>query len=92
MVTQPDHGDLAGQFAAHWGNSQFQQAKPYEDMTVAATEHELAISPYPCRKSPINFHVLGRAMSDRPYANAQSFKETYYSVARIDLAFILRRA
>ena len=92
MVTQPDHGDLAGQFAAHWGNSQLQQHEPYEDMVVAASEHELAISPYPCRESPINFHVLGRAMSDRPYANAQSFKETYCRAARTDLTVILGRA
>ena len=92
MVTQPDRGDLAGQFAAQWGNSQFQQPEPYEDMVVAASEHELAICPYPFRESPIDFHVQGRAMSNRPYENAQSFKETYYRVARIDLAFILRRA
>ena len=92
LVTQPDHGDLAGQFAAQWGNGQFQQAKPYEDMVVAASEHELAISPYPCRESPIDLHVLGRAMSDRLYENAQSFKETYYCAARTDLTFILSKA
>ena len=91
-MTQPDRGDLAGQFAAHWGNSQFQQAKPYEDMIVAATEHELAISPYPIRESPVDLHVLGRAMSDRLYENARSFKKTYYRAARTDLTFILSRA
>ena len=23
LISQNDHGDLAGQFAAHWGNEQF---------------------------------------------------------------------
>lgn len=257
LVTQPDHGDLAGQFAAHWGNSQFQRPEPYEDMVVAATahdngwweqdnrptidsekqspydfrslpytehttlyrrginraiddspyaglmvcmhgtglykqrygtdpslvrqpnnpeeaaavekfiqdqeliqqeirsqfardaryrhylpdayiwmnykllqvwdrlslmlcwrgasefalspaptsysdpetnlaikpvsEHELTVSPYPFRESPIEFHVLGRLLPDLPYENARVFKESYYRAPRIDLAFILRR-
>jgi hypothetical protein len=29
MITQNDHGDLAGQFAAHWGNDKFARLKPY---------------------------------------------------------------
>ena len=31
MITQNDHGDLAGQFAAHWGNQQF---APFETLPV----------------------------------------------------------
>ena len=30
MITQNDHGDLAGQFAAHWGNEEFARLKPYQ--------------------------------------------------------------
>ncbi len=34
MITQNDHGDLAGQFAAHWGNQQFARLKPYQSMVL----------------------------------------------------------
>jgi len=34
MITQNDHGDLAGQFAAHWGNEQFARLKPYQSMVL----------------------------------------------------------
>ena len=40
LVTQPDHADMSGQFAAHWGNSEFQEPEPLEDMIVAATAHD----------------------------------------------------
>ena len=40
MITQNDHGDLAGQFAAHWGNEQFARLKPYQSMVLAAEAHD----------------------------------------------------
>jgi hypothetical protein len=40
MITQNDHGDLAGQFAAHWGNEQFARLKPYHSMVLAAEAHD----------------------------------------------------
>jgi hypothetical protein len=40
MITQNDHGDLAGQFAAHWGNQQFAKLKPYQSMVLAAEAHD----------------------------------------------------
>ncbi|HTN73073.1 MAG TPA: DUF3891 family protein [Methylomirabilota bacterium] len=40
MITQNDHGDLAGQFAAHWGNDQFARLKPYPSMVLAAEAHD----------------------------------------------------
>ena len=40
MITQNDHGDLAGQFAAHWGNEQFARLKPYQSMVLAAETHD----------------------------------------------------
>ena len=40
MITQNDHGDLAGQFAAHWGNEQFAHLKPYQSMVLAAEAHD----------------------------------------------------
>ena len=36
LITQNDHGDLAGQFAAHWGNDKFARLDPYPSMVLAA--------------------------------------------------------
>lgn len=40
MISQNDHGDLAGQFAAHWGNHQFAKLAPYSSMVLAAETHD----------------------------------------------------
>lgn len=40
MITQNDHGDLAGQFAPHWGNEQFARLEPYQAMVLAAEAHD----------------------------------------------------
>lgn len=40
MITQNDHGDLAGQFAAHWGNDEFARLRPYQSMVLAAEAHD----------------------------------------------------
>jgi Protein of unknown function (DUF3891) len=40
LITQNDHGDLAGQFAAHWGNDHFDRLKPYQSMVLAAEAHD----------------------------------------------------
>ena len=40
LYMQNDHGDLAGQFAAHWGNDRFSQLKPRNSMVFAAEAHD----------------------------------------------------
>ena len=40
LITQNDHGDLAGQFAAHWGNDKFARLDPYPSMVLAAEAHD----------------------------------------------------
>jgi hypothetical protein len=40
LITQNDHGDLAGQFAAHWGNEKFARLHPYPSMVLAAEAHD----------------------------------------------------
>ena len=40
MISQNDHGDLAGQFAAHWGNDRFAKLEPYQSMVLAAETHD----------------------------------------------------
>ena len=40
MVTQNDHAQLSGLFAAHWGNDRFEKARPYAAMVRAAMFHD----------------------------------------------------
>ncbi len=40
LITQNDHADLAGQFAAHWGNDRFAPPHPRESMLLAAESHD----------------------------------------------------
>jgi hypothetical protein len=40
LISQNDHGDLAGQFAAHWGNDRFAKLEPYQSMVLAAETHD----------------------------------------------------
>jgi hypothetical protein len=40
LYAQNDHGDLAGQFAAHWGNDKFAPLKPRDSMVFAAEAHD----------------------------------------------------
>lgn len=40
LITQNDHADLAGQFAAHWGNDRFARLHPYPSMVLAAESHD----------------------------------------------------
>jgi hypothetical protein len=40
LYAQNDHGDLAGQFAAHWGNETFSPLKPRDSMVLVAEAHD----------------------------------------------------
>jgi hypothetical protein len=40
LYAQNDHGDLAGQFAAHWGNENFSPLKPQNSMVLVAEAHD----------------------------------------------------
>ena len=40
LVLQIDHTRIAGWFAAHWGNDDFEPLKPYESMVLATQEHD----------------------------------------------------
>jgi hypothetical protein len=40
MITQDDHAQLSGQFAAHWGNDEFERPRPYLPMVRAAMFHD----------------------------------------------------
>lgn len=40
FITQPDHAELAGEFAEHWGNDTFERPEPYAAMVLAADNHD----------------------------------------------------
>ena len=40
MITQNDHAQLSGLFAAHWGNTQFEKPRPYGSLVRAAMFHD----------------------------------------------------
>ncbi len=40
MITQNDHAQLAGLFAAHWGNAEFEKPQPFMSMVRAAMFHD----------------------------------------------------
>ncbi len=40
LILQVDHSQIAGLFAAHWGNDVFASPRPYESMVLAAQEHD----------------------------------------------------
>jgi hypothetical protein len=40
MITQNDHAQLSGLFAAHWGNNAFEKPQPYNSLVRAAMCHD----------------------------------------------------
>ncbi len=40
LILQVDHSQIAGLFAAHWGNTTFAEPRPYASMVLAAQEHD----------------------------------------------------
>jgi hypothetical protein len=40
MITQNDHAQLSGLFAAHWGNDKFERPRPYGALVRAAMFHD----------------------------------------------------
>ena len=40
MITQNDHAQLSGLFAAHWGNEGFEKPRPYGSLVRAAMFHD----------------------------------------------------
>src|SRR3954470_12724045 len=40
MITQNDHAQLSGLFAAHWGNQTYEKPHPYDSLVRAAMFHD----------------------------------------------------
>ncbi|WP_164471518.1 DUF3891 family protein [Halosimplex salinum] len=67
FVTQPDHADLAGRFAEHWGNDRFDRPEPFESLVVAAYAHDTGWRAYDRRPhlddegDPVDFRDMPAA-------------------------------
>jgi hypothetical protein len=52
LYAQNDHGDLVGQFAAHWGNEKFSPLNPRDSMVFGLRKGD-------------KYNFLGRPFNDR---------------------------
>jgi len=84
FVTQPDHADLAGQFAERWGNDRFEPPGPYAACVLAAHDHDDGWAAFDRRPrlhddgTPIDF----REMSAEPWVDL--YEEGIEAVAEAD--------
>ena len=60
LVMQPDHADLAAQFPAAWGNSEFASVRGRESMIMAAARHD---DGWTVRERWLEVHDDGRPVS-----------------------------
>src|SRR6516164_733821 len=54
LALQIDHSRVAGYFAAHWGNQNFDRPKPYSSVVLAATEHDIGWWEWEMKPSTLN--------------------------------------
>jgi hypothetical protein len=45
-IGQPSHSWISGQLARAWGNQEFGTVEPYEDVCLAAEQHDLGMGPW----------------------------------------------
>lgn len=69
MITQNDHAQLSGLFAAHWGNGTFEKPRPYASMVRAAMFHDRGWIRY--ETSPQLNLVTGKTPNYREVNNEQ---------------------
>ena len=54
LALQIDHSRVAGYFAAHWGNQDFDRPEPYSSVVLAATEHDIGWWEWEMKPSTLN--------------------------------------
>jgi len=67
MITQNDHAQLSGLFAAHWGNAKFERPRPYDSAVRAAMFHDKGWISY--ETSPIYDPATGKTPNYREVPN-----------------------
>ncbi len=54
LALQIDHSRVAGYFAAHWGNRNFDRPTPYSSVALAAAEHDIGWWEWEMKPSTLN--------------------------------------
>jgi len=54
LALQIDHSRVAGHFAAHWGNKDFDRPQPYSSVVLAAGEHDIGWWEWEMKPSNLN--------------------------------------
>jgi len=54
LALQIDHSRVAGYFAAHWGNKDFETPQPYSSVVLAAGEHDIGWWEWEMKPSTLN--------------------------------------
>ena len=54
LALQIDHSRVAGFFAAHWGNKDFDRPEPYSSVVLAAHEHDIGWWEWEMKPSTLN--------------------------------------
>jgi hypothetical protein len=54
LALQIDHSRVAGYFAAHWGNKDFDRPQPYSSVVLAAGEHDIGWWEWEMKPSTLN--------------------------------------
>ena len=54
LALQIDHSRVAGWFAAHWGNREFDRPQPYSSVVLAAHEHDIGWWEWEMKPSTLN--------------------------------------
>ena len=54
LALQIDHSRVAGFFAAHWGNKDFERPQPYSSVVLAAQEHDIGWWEWEAKPSTLN--------------------------------------
>lgn len=54
LALQIDHSRVAGFFAAHWGNKDFDRPEPYSSVVMAAQEHDIGWWEWEAKPSTLN--------------------------------------
>jgi hypothetical protein len=75
MITQNDHAQLSGLFAAHWGNDSFEKPRPYGSLVRAAMFHDRGWIRY--ETGPQLDPATGKTPSFRDVPNDQAQLEAF---------------
>jgi hypothetical protein len=67
-IGQPSHAWVSGQLARAWGNAQFGRVEPYEEVCLAAEQHDIGMASWDLKPSRNPATGLPRSFMEMPVA------------------------